>query len=55
MEMEEREIVSLYYGQDVSVAEAQALAEQIESLYPDVEVELLDGGQAHYYYILGAE
>ena len=55
MEMEEREIVTLYYGQDVSEAEATAVAEQIEEAYPDVEVEVIDGGQAHYYYILGAE
>jgi dihydroxyacetone kinase-like predicted kinase len=55
MEMDEREIVSLYYGKDVSVTEATTVAEQIEQLYPDVELELLDGGQAHYYYILGAE
>jgi hypothetical protein len=47
--------VTLYYGQDVSESEASAVAEQIEKLYPDIEVELLDGGQAYYYYILGAE
>jgi dihydroxyacetone kinase-like predicted kinase len=55
MEMEEREIVTLYYGQDVSKVEAEGVKEQIEELYPDVEVEVIDGGQAHYYYILGAE
>ncbi|MCB8943850.1 MAG: DAK2 domain-containing protein [Ardenticatenaceae bacterium] len=55
MNMDEREIVSLYYGQDVSEGEATAVAEQIEDLYPDVEVEVINGGQAHYYYILGAE
>ena len=55
MEMAEREIVTLYYGQDVTMVEATAVAGQIEALYPDVEVEVIDGGQAHYYYILGAE
>jgi hypothetical protein len=55
MEMDERELVSLYYGQDVMEDEATAVAEQIESLYPDVEVEILPGGQPHYFYILGAE
>ncbi|RMH02312.1 MAG: hypothetical protein D6706_00445, partial [Chloroflexi bacterium] len=43
------------YGQDVNPEDAEAFAAQIESLYPDVEVELLPGGQAHYFYILGAE
>jgi uncharacterized protein len=55
MEMNEREIVSLYYGQDVSPEEAEQISQLIGSQYPDVEVELLAGGQAHYFYILGAE
>ncbi|MCB9421080.1 MAG: DAK2 domain-containing protein [Ardenticatenaceae bacterium] len=55
MAMDERELLSLYFGQDVSKEEATAVAEQIESLYPDIEVEILPGGQAHYFYILGAE
>ncbi len=55
MEMAEQELLSLYYGQAVTEAEATAVAEQIEALYPDVEVEILPGGQAHYFYILGAE
>jgi dihydroxyacetone kinase-like predicted kinase len=55
MEMDDRELVSLYYGQDVTEADATAVADQIEELYPDVEVEILPGGQAHYFYILGAE
>ena len=53
--MEEREIVSVYYGADVTEQEAGDVVTQIESLYPDIEVELLPGGQPHYYYILGAE
>jgi hypothetical protein len=55
MEMDERELLSLYYGADVTGSEAQQVASQIETLYPDVEVEVLPGGQAHYFYILGAE
>ena len=55
MEMDERELVSLYYGADVNEQDAQQVADQIETLYPDVEVEVLPGGQAHYFYILGAE
>ncbi|WP_420640627.1 DAK2 domain-containing protein [Candidatus Leptofilum sp.] len=55
MEMEDRELLSLYYGQDISEAEASELAEQIEAQYEDVEIELLPGGQPYYFYILGAE
>lgn len=55
MEMGDRELVSLYYGLDVSEEEAQEVAEKIESLYPEVELEILSGGQPIYKYILGAE
>jgi len=51
----EREIITLYYGQDISISQAADVGQQIETLYPDVEVELLEGGQAHYFFILGAE
>lgn len=55
MDMENRELLSLYYGADVTRQDAQQTAAQIEALYPDVEIEVLPGGQAHYFYILGAE
>jgi hypothetical protein len=55
MEIAEREIVSLYYGAEVTEEEATAIAQSIEATYEDVEVELLPGGQAHYFFILGAE
>ncbi|HHX44318.1 MAG TPA: DAK2 domain-containing protein [Chloroflexi bacterium] len=49
------EILTMYYGEDVSSQEAEALAETIHTSYPDLEVEVLNGGQAHYYYILSVE
>ncbi len=55
MEMEERELLSIYYGQDVAEEDAIEVASNIQSLFPDVEVELLFGGQGIYQYILGAE
>ena len=55
MDMDEREIVSLYYGADMTPEEAATMAEEIERQFPDVEVETLPGGQPYYYYILGAE
>lgn len=48
-------IVTIYYGSDVSPEQAAETADSIRRLYPDVEVEIVEGGQAHYYYILGAE
>jgi uncharacterized protein len=55
MEIAEREILSIYYGQDVTAADAESFSAQIEELYPDLEIEMLAGNQPHYYYILGAE
>jgi len=55
MDMDERELLSLYYGQDVTLEESNEVADQIQKLYPDAELEVLPGGQAHYFYILGAE
>jgi len=55
LDLADREIVTLYYGRDVDQAEAEITADHIRSLYPDIEVEVIPGGQAHYFYILGAE
>jgi DAK2 domain fusion protein YloV len=55
MDMDEREIISVYSGAGVSEHEAKEVVARIESLYPDVEVELLSGDQPHYSYIIGAE
>jgi uncharacterized protein len=49
------EILTMYYGDDVSQEEAEALGRTIRESYPDLEVEVLDGGQAYYYYILSVE
>jgi dihydroxyacetone kinase-like predicted kinase len=48
-------IVTIYYGASVALEEATALAERIQARYPGVEVEVIEGGQAHYFYILSAE
>jgi dihydroxyacetone kinase-like predicted kinase len=52
---EQFEIVTIYRGQDISESEAQALARSVSEDYPDLEIEVLDGGQPHYYYIISAE
>jgi dihydroxyacetone kinase-like predicted kinase len=55
MQADEHEIITVYYGQDIVGAEAQKLADEIQASCPDQEVELVDGGQPHYHYILSAE
>ncbi len=55
IKMDERELVSIYYGRDVTESDAEQLAGAITDRYPDVEVEVLAGGQSIYQYIIGAE
>ncbi len=52
---EASELVSLYYGSEMDSAGAQKLAEKIRVAYPELEVEVLDGGQPHYLLILSLE
>lgn len=49
------ELITLYYGAEVKPGDAAALVEQLEELYPDHEIELREGGQPHYFYILSVE
>ena len=49
------EIITVYYGADVSEEEAQRAAERIHQWFSKPEVELVSGGQPHYPYILSAE
>lgn len=52
---EDSELISIYYGEDVSEEDAEALAGQLEEKYPDVDVEVQNGGQPIYYYVLSVE
>jgi len=55
MKAEEQEIITIYYGEGVASTEAERLADEIRASYPDQEVELVNGGQPHYHYILSVE
>ena len=49
------ELISIYYGADITEEEAMNIKEGIESSYPSCDVELQFGGQPIYYYIISAE
>ena len=55
VEKEEVELITVFYGKDVDEEEAEKLQEEFSSLYPDVELELYQGGQPLYHYIISAE
>lgn len=48
-------LVSIYSGTDVDEAEANNLVSELEDMYPDVDIELVYGGQPLYYYIISIE
>ena len=49
------ELISIYYGEEVTDEEAQALGNKIQEKYDDCDVEVQFGGQPVYYYIISAE
>jgi DAK2 domain fusion protein YloV len=55
MDIQNFEIVTLYYGEGVSAKEAEETARRIKQLYSQLEIEVVEGGQPHYAYILSAE
>jgi len=52
---EDSEIMTIYYGEDIEKGQAEALAEELEAKYDDLEVEIYSGGQPLYYYICSIE
>jgi DAK2 domain fusion protein YloV len=49
------EIITLYYGEDVNEEEAHRLADLLQEDWPEQDIEVIPGGQPHYYYIISAE
>ena len=49
------EFITIYYGKDVSADDAAEAAETITGCFPDAEVNLVDGGQPVYYYMISVE
>ena len=52
---DKHELITLYYGQEMPRAEANRIAEVIREKYSDQEVEVQDGGQSHYQFIISVE
>lgn len=52
---DEVELISIYYGEDVTKEEAEAFSREVEEIYPDCDIELQYGGQPIYYYVISAE
>lgn len=55
MDIDTYEIATIYYGTGITAEEAQEIARRIKSVYSQLEIEVVDGGQPYYAYIISAE
>ena len=55
IDLSDRELVTFYYGDGSEEQEAQALSKALADSYPDLEMEVVYGGQPHYPYLLSVE
>jgi hypothetical protein len=53
--LKKNEILTLYYGADTQLAEAEKTANTIRDKYPHLQVEIIKGDQPHYSYIVSIE
>ncbi|MFO7624842.1 MAG: DAK2 domain-containing protein [Anaerolineales bacterium] len=54
-EAKNHELITLFYGNSIQEPEAGRIADAIRATYPELEVEVQDGGQPHYHFILSIE
>lgn len=55
LDMTQYEIITIYFGRNSSLTQAEVLAREIGALYPDLELEVHNGGQLYYNYIISLE
>lgn len=55
MRTSEKEIVTVFYGNSVTTNEAQLFADQVRREFSSQEIEVINGGQPHYHYIISVE
>lgn len=51
----EHELVTLFYGENMTHVESNRMADVIQNSYPNLEVEVQEGGQPHYQFIISVE
>lgn len=52
---DERERITLFYGLNINKADVNRIVDKIRETYPSHEIELHEGGQPHYQFILSVE
>jgi DAK2 domain fusion protein YloV len=51
----DHELITLFYGEDLSATEANRISDKVREAYPEQEIEIQDGGQPHYQFIISVE
>ncbi|MGB7876588.1 MAG: DAK2 domain-containing protein [Anaerolineales bacterium] len=51
----EHELITLFFGEDLSLTEANRISDRVRETYPGQEIEVQDGGQPHYQFIISVE
>jgi uncharacterized protein len=51
----EHELITLFYGEGMPHGEANRIADVVKGKYPNLEVEVQEGGQPHYQFIISVE
>ena len=52
---EEHELITLFFGEDLSLTEANLISDRVREAYPVQEIEVQNGGQPHYQFIISVE
>ena len=55
LDLDQAEVITVYYGADTKLAEAEQLSLSIREQYPQLQIEVVQGGQPHYNYIVSVE
>ncbi|MBN1230982.1 MAG: DAK2 domain-containing protein [Anaerolineales bacterium] len=55
LNIDDYELITMFYGENITEAESKKIMEKIQEKYPDHEIELQYGGQPHYQFIFAVE
>jgi len=55
LDLDKPEVVTIYYGADAELAEAEQISASIREQHPQLQIEVIRGGQPHYGYIISVE
>jgi len=55
LDLDQAEVITIYYGADAELAEAEQVSLSIRKQYPQLQIEVVQGGQPHYNYIVSVE